>query len=176
MKAIVLVSTLVLAMGLQSAQALSLNDYIRADVTPVQIDKLSPLASINIRAAQINYDTAKSVLTLTIQVAGNNCAPDMVCLAVMPEPIVISIPKTEQVTDSCGRVTYIGASEDFQYGQAILFTDMANSNCPQVSPAASYEVEYQVFDKAAGSTATALFVKTTDTEQVGLPVLPPASM
>lgn len=165
-----------LAFSFQNSFGLSLNDYIRADISLAAVDAGSPLAEVQIQTAEVNYNTSQDLLSLTIQVVGSDCAPDSFCPAVLPEPIVITLPKTEQYTDACGRTTYVAASEDGDVNQAILFTDNAHAQCGEVESQSLYEVEYQVQNKLTGETATAIFVTADEADHVGLPVVPPAAL
>lgn len=93
----------------------------------------------------VRIDHAQLLITLIIQQNMPLCPQDMMCIQMMPAPLVIELPLVAKQTDSCGTVTYTARLDQRPVDgllQELVVKDNTKFNCIAVGEIPATEVEY----------------------------------
>ena len=127
--------------------------HLSVDESPVVMSAELETIEINhewlndVESGSITVDVTKQEITLSL-VTGWTCPPNMACIAVMPEPVVIKLPIVNTYSDWCGSTTYeaeIDATPADGLYETLVVTDYSNLNCRIAMPYMT-KIEYRTFN------------------------------
>lgn len=128
---------------------------LSATLNEFQFQPNTLFANSNISAGSISVDTVNSTIQLLLY-PHMICPHEMVCIAMVPPPISISLPLERVMTDRCGSITYTSKSDVPAEGgprATLRVTDSSMNRCLGVVPTGNVAVAL-TFDAFIGETHT----------------------
>lgn len=132
-----------------------------SDITPMVKEtslssiNLDPMAFPGVRAHSgfVKVDRVRKLVTLIIQQTAR-CPKDMMCIQMMPAPIVIELPLISKLRDNCGTITYTAQQDQRSLDGSLLeliVKDNTKNDCEFRVALPQTEVEYSTEFSSRGT-------------------------